>query len=189
MHRQNIPTVFIRYSDVWRKASPVHTWPFVWVIPPENLINNILLDKGELSVLTYHPHTVLLGIALILLYNVRKMEKWRCINRFRTYIANVMKKKLSFITDYRFLGDVIDKLIIIRSGSFEVIDEINQILEPYMVSRRSYQRFIASQILQNILNCYYKHSNFQMTKVKMTVCYLGKIWMFKIFFRKFNIFH
>ncbi|XP_050426216.1 maestro heat-like repeat-containing protein family member 1 [Adelges cooleyi] len=63
------------------------------------------------------------------------------------------------------LCDVIDKLIIIRSGSFEVIDEINQILEPYMVSRRSYQRFIASQILQNILNCYYKHSNFQMTKL------------------------
>ncbi|XP_050527458.1 maestro heat-like repeat-containing protein family member 1 isoform X2 [Daktulosphaira vitifoliae] len=63
------------------------------------------------------------------------------------------------------LCNVIDKLIIIRSGSYEVIDELVKYLDPYIISKNIYQRFIASQILQNILNCYYNHSNYQMTKL------------------------
>lgn len=64
-----------------------------------------------------------------------------------------------------FLGKVLDRLLIIRSGSYEVVDEIVIILNPYIVSQKSHQRFIALHILQNILNCYYSHSNFQITKV------------------------
>lgn len=64
-----------------------------------------------------------------------------------------------------FLGNVLDQLLVIRSGSFEVVDEIVIILNPYIVSRKSHQRFIALHILQNVLNCYYSHSNFQITKV------------------------
>lgn len=70
------------------------------------------------------------------------------------------------------LGNVIDKLIIIRSGSYEVIDELVTHLDPYIVSKKTYQRFIASQILQNILNCYYNHSNYQMTKVSTSIRFI-----------------
>lgn len=64
-----------------------------------------------------------------------------------------------------FSGKVLDQLLVIRSGSYEVVDEIVLILNPYVVSKSNNQRFFAVHILQNILNCYYSHSNFQITKV------------------------
>lgn len=62
-------------------------------------------------------------------------------------------------------GKVLDQLLVIRSGSFDVVDEIVTILNPYIVSQKNYQRFIAVHLLQNVMNCYYNHSNFQITKV------------------------
>jgi len=64
-----------------------------------------------------------------------------------------------------FLGKILDQLLIIRSGSFEVVDEIVLILDPYIVSQKKQQRFIAVYLLQSVLNCYYSHSNSQLTNV------------------------
>jgi len=66
---------------------------------------------------------------------------------------------------YIFLGKILDQLVIIRSGSFEVVDEIVLILDPYIVSQKKQQRFIAVYLLQSVLNCYYSHSNSQFTNV------------------------
>ncbi|XP_060857162.1 maestro heat-like repeat-containing protein family member 1 isoform X1 [Metopolophium dirhodum] len=63
------------------------------------------------------------------------------------------------------LCKILDQLLIIRSGSFEVVDEIVLILDPYIVSQKKQQRFIAVYLLQSVLNCYYSHSNSQLTNL------------------------
>ncbi|VVC45111.1 Armadillo-type fold,Armadillo-like helical [Cinara cedri] len=63
------------------------------------------------------------------------------------------------------LCNVLDKLILDKTGSFKIIDEIVILLNPYIISSKNYQRFMAIHILHNVLNCYYGYSDFQIKKL------------------------